>query len=187
MSDLALGTSGNTSVDFTFSGAPSASVAPVTAASLETHGGTNSVTLNIDINPAVASTVTEGLFPLIQYTDGSIGGSGVGFSAFHLGTLPAYLKASLVNDTTNNSIALNITGVPAKVSGLQHLTNGAFSLTIAGTQGTGFTVHASTNLDLTPLSAWTVLGTGTIGAGPTPFDDLTATNYPERYYLISTP
>jgi hypothetical protein len=189
MSDLALGNTANTTVEFTFSGIPSASVAPVTTASLEAHGGANSVTLNIYINPAVASAVTEGLFPLIQYTDGSIGGGGAGFSAFRLGTLPSYLTASLVNDTTHNSIALNITGVALapKVSGVQLLTNGAFNLTITGTAGTGFTVHATTNLALTPLSAWTVLGTGTIGAGPTSFEDLTATNYLDRFYLLSTP
>jgi fibronectin-binding autotransporter adhesin len=88
-----------------------------------------------------------------------------------------------------NSLVLNYTAAPRPLafSGIQRLSNGTFNLTLTGTAGTGFTVHASTNLALTPLSAWTVLGTGTIGSGPTPFDDLTATNYPDRFYLISTP
>jgi fibronectin-binding autotransporter adhesin len=93
--------------------------------------------------------------------------------------------------TNGNSLVLNYTFTvvppPLAFSGIQRLANGTFSLTLSGAEGTGFTIHASTNLALTPLSAWTVLGTGTIGAGPTPFDDLTATNFPDRFYLISTP
>jgi hypothetical protein len=66
-------------------------------------------------------------------------------------------------------------------------TNGAFSISFTGTAGTAFTVHATTNLNLTPLSAWTVVGTGTIGAGVTQFSDVTSTNFANRFYLISTP
>jgi autotransporter-associated beta strand protein len=93
--------------------------------------------------------------------------------------------------TNGNSLLLNFSPSavpqPPSFSGISRLTNGTFSLTLTGTEGTGFTIHASTALDLTPLSAWTILGTGTIGSGPTPFDDTTATNYPQRFYLISTP
>jgi fibronectin-binding autotransporter adhesin len=184
MSDLAVS---NSTLDFNFSGSLVESPAPITTATLEAHGGANSVTINISIASEAGSSVTEGQFPLIQYTSGSIGGGGAGFSAFHLGTLPPYLKASLVNNTTNNSIDLNITGVPVKVSSVELLTNGVFSLLLTGTQGTGFTVHATTNLTLTPLSAWTVVGTGTLGSGVTAFDDTTSTNFPYRFYLISTP
>jgi hypothetical protein len=93
--------------------------------------------------------------------------------------------------TNGNSLVLNYTftvvpQLPA-FSGIQRLSNGTFNLTFTGKAGTGFTMLASTNLALTPLSAWTVLGTGTIGAGPTSFVDLTATNYLDRFYLISTP
>ncbi len=187
MSDLSLGTSGNTTLEFDFSGAPSAVLAAVTTASLEAHGGTNSVALNISMSPALVASITPGVYPLIHYSDGSIGGGGAGFGAFHLGALPASLTATLVNDTTNNSIALNVTGSGLKLTGGEVTTNGTFSLTITGPPGTGFTVHASTNLDLTPLSAWPIVGTGTIGAGPTPFTDSTSTNFVERFYLISTP
>jgi len=117
-------------------------------------------------------------------------GSGAGFSAFHLGTLPPGVVASLVNNTGNDSIDLNVTTAPAEapvISGVQLQTNGAFSVSFTGTPGTGFTVHATTNLTLTPLSAWTVVGTGTIGNGVTQFSDLTSTNFANRFYLISTP
>ena len=91
--------------------------------------------------------------------------------------------------TSGNSLLLNYTAAPTPLafSGIQRLSDGTFNLTLTGATGTGFTVHATTNLALTPLSAWTVLGSGTIGAGPTPFVDLTATNYLDRFYLISTP
>jgi hypothetical protein len=91
--------------------------------------------------------------------------------------------------TNGNSLVLNyvVTPRPLGFSGIQRLANGTFSLSLTGAVGTGFTVHASTNLDLTPLSAWTVLGTGTIGAGLTTFDDLACTNFLDRFYIISTP
>ena len=110
MSALTLGNS-NT-LEFDFTGTPSGSVAPVTVASLTANGGTNSVTINIDINGGISA----GLFPLIQYTAGSIGGAG--FSAFHLGTLPNGLAATLVS--TNNSIdllSLPVTNGGTDVSG----------------------------------------------------------------------
>ena len=93
--------------------------------------------------------------------------------------------------TNGNSLVLNYsyTSVPIlpSFSGIQRLANGAFNLTFSGKAGASFSVLASTNLDLKPLSAWTVLDTGTLGSGPTIFEDLTATNYLERFYLISTP
>ena len=79
---------------------------------------------------------------------------------------------------------------PPAVSAVQRQTDGNFGLTLAGAAGSAgatFTVRASTNINLTPLSAWTVIGTGTLGAGPTLFQDLNSTNYPMRFYLISTP
>jgi len=185
MSDLAIS---NSTVEFTFSGMPIASsVAPITTASLEADAGANSVTIIIH---AVGTGIPVGQFPLIQYTSGTIGGSGAGFSAFHLGTLPPGVVASLVNNSGNNSIDLNVTTAPAEapvISGVQWQTNGAFGISFTGTPGTAFTVHATTNLALTPLSAWTVVGTGTIGIGVTQFSDLNSTNFANRFYLISTP
>jgi fibronectin-binding autotransporter adhesin len=189
MSDLALGVSANTTLAFAFSAAPSAQ-APIKTATLEANGGANSVTLSVSFSAGAQSSLTTGHFPLIQYTSGSIGGAGAGFSAFHLGTLPSYLTATLVNNTANNSIDLNITSIAATApafSGGQGLTNGIFSLSFTGPTGANFSVLASTNLALTPLSAWTVVGTGTFGAGVTSFQDTSSTNYTHRFYLISTP
>ncbi len=91
--------------------------------------------------------------------------------------------------TNGNSLVViyTVTPQPLAISGLQRLSNGTFSLTFSGTTGTGFTVHASTNLALRPFSAWPVLDTGTFGVSPASFDDLTSTNYLNRFYLISSP
>ncbi len=68
------------------------------------NGGANSVTFNVGGGaPAV------GTYPLIDYV-GTLGGTG--FSAFKLGTLPArVLAATLVNNTTNTSLDLNVTSI----------------------------------------------------------------------------
>lgn len=68
--------------------------------------GTLTASGNITINIADA-TPQIGQFPLIKY--GTLSGS----PSFTLGTLPTGVTASLVNDTGNSSIDLNITGVNA--------------------------------------------------------------------------
>ena len=45
---------------------------------------------------------------------------------------------------------------------------------------------ATTNLT-TPLAGWTVLSTGVFGGSPVTYSDLTATNYPARFYTIMVP
>lgn len=106
MSDLALGANGNTTLDFTFGGAPAAfAVAPITTTILEADGGANSVTINIGVT---GGGIPMGEFPLIQYS-GSLEGNGAGFRAFHLGALPAGVVASLADNTVSGSIDLKVT------------------------------------------------------------------------------
>jgi autotransporter-associated beta strand protein len=184
MSDLALS---NSTVEFTFVGAPISSLAPITTATLEANKGANSITINVH---AVAAAIPVGQYPLIQYSSGAIGGSGGGFAAFHLGALPAGVAGSLVNNSANNSIDFKVTTASTSaptISGVQSQTNGVFSISITGTPGASFTVLATTNLSLTSLSAWTVVGAGTIGTGVTQFSDPTSTNFADRFYIISTP
>jgi fibronectin-binding autotransporter adhesin len=184
MSDLAVS---NSVLDFSFAGIPATFPAAITTSTLGAYGTANSITLNVSINPASVASIISGLYPLIQYTSGSIGGGGAGFSSFHLGTLPGNLNATLVNNTTNNTIDLSVTATMApQFSGVGGLTNGVFSVSVTGQQGAGFTVHATTNLAL-PLLDWTVVGSGTFGAGATEFTDTSSTNFPYRYYRISTP
>jgi hypothetical protein len=131
---------------------------------------------------------------LIQFSSGTIGGTGAGFGAFHLGTLPTSMVAKLVQNAGNNSIDLMVTtastvpvGQAPVVSGAQVHGNGVFELSLSGAAGSTFTVHGSTNAALRPFSAWPIVGSGTIGSGVTTFDDPSSTNSLGKYYLISAP
>ena len=57
-----------------------------------------------------------------------------------------------------------------------------------GTSGADYRVWASTNIALTPIiGAWTQVGSGTFGVSPATFTDLQTTNYPNRFYIITSP
>ena len=77
-------------------------------------------------------------------------------------------------------------GAAPAIAGVGVLPDNNFRLTLQGTMGQPYTVLGSTNIAL-PLASWTVLQTGTITSVPQTVDDLTARNYPQRFYLISTP
>jgi hypothetical protein len=67
------------------------------------------------------------------------------------------------------------------------LTSGAFHFTFTGTAGVGYEIRATTNLMLAPITSWDLISTGLFNGSSTPFDDLSATNYPQRYYQIRIP
>lgn len=71
---------------------------------------------------------------------------------------------------------------------ITELSGGNISLTVTGAIGTPYRLWASTNIALKPVaSTWTLLQIGTINASPFTNVDLTATNYPRRFYLFSNP
>jgi autotransporter-associated beta strand protein len=87
------------------------------------------------------------------------------------------------------------------VDGTLHATNGVpvtpviatagfvgsgFKLTGSGTTYAPYSILATTNLTI-PIASWSNLGGGTFSNGVFNFTDLTATNYPLRFYLLSTP
>lgn len=98
MSSLTCSAGSTLNLDPNFLGNPTVPMINVSGA----LNPTASVIVNV-----TGTTLTVGQFPLIKY--GSLGGSG--FAAFVLGsiTLSAGLSASLVNNTTNHSIDLNLT------------------------------------------------------------------------------
>ena len=105
MSALTLGSTGASTLAFSFSGMPSTSTAVVSATNLVANGGANAVAINLAFNGSIG----VGQFPLINYGAAGIGGSG--FSAFKLGAVPSYLVATLTNDTSRSAIVLNVTGI----------------------------------------------------------------------------
>ncbi|MGA3181285.1 MAG: alkaline phosphatase family protein [Verrucomicrobiota bacterium] len=63
---------------------------------------------------------------------------------------------------------------------------GGFQLTFSGQPGQTYRVLASSDLTA-PMSAWTVAGSGAFGGTNATFTDSGATNYPSRFYIITSP
>jgi autotransporter-associated beta strand protein len=72
--------------------------------------------------------------------------------------------------------------------GVVRLPDRNISLTAVGSVGSTYKLWASTNIALTPISTtWTLLSSGTVTVSPFTINDLTATNFPRRFYIFSTP
>ncbi len=73
-------------------------------------------------------------------------------------------------------------------SSLQVLGDGNLQFSFSGTENASYRVWATTNLALTPItSAWDLVGSGTFGASATSFTDINSTNFPQRFYIITSP
>jgi autotransporter-associated beta strand protein len=66
------------------------------------------------------------------------------------------------------------------------LPDGNISLTATGAVGAIYSLRASPDVAV-PVASWTLLTNGTITVSPFTINDLEATNYPQRFYLFSTP
>ena len=80
-------------------------------------------------------------------------------------------------------------GVPAVLTGLTRLPDGARQFSFTNLVAAGFTVYASTNV-AAPFNTWSNLGPATespLGSGSYQFTDPMATNHPQRYYRVSSP
>ena len=109
------------------------------------------------------------------------------FAATNLPTLLAGLAWSNSISAANWSIEVISTVVPRpQISGCQPQGDGNYKLSFSGTAGAGYSVRASTDV-AAPAGTWEVLATNIFSGSPTDYIDLTATNYPKRFYLISIP
>jgi autotransporter-associated beta strand protein len=102
---------------------------------------------------------------------------------------PATPAAGLSWDTSQLVSAglLKVSGNAAPaITGLGVLPDHNCALTLTGALGQPYTVWASTNVAL-PLAGWQNLGSGTLSVSPFLYQDLTATNYPRRFYRTSAP
>ena len=66
------------------------------------------------------------------------------------------------------------------------LLDGNFALTISGPVGAAYSLWASADV-AAPVGSWTLLSNGTITVSPFTINDLDATNYTQRFYLLSIP
>jgi autotransporter-associated beta strand protein len=109
-----------------------------------TTAGTLTTSNKVVINIAASAntTLVPGQYPLIKYT-GSIGGAG--FNAFSLGTIPANSIMSLVDNSANHSVDLNITVIAGPPKTWVGYVNGALNST----------------WDINTTSNWTAVVTGT--------------------------
>ncbi|MBC8096862.1 MAG: hypothetical protein H7Y43_13730, partial [Akkermansiaceae bacterium] len=108
------------------------------------------------------------------------------FNAFVLPALATNLTWDISKLAVNGAITV-VSNAPLLFSSVVPLADGNFRLTFSGTAGQDYELRASTNLSLMPVTLWDLLATGTFGNVPVLFDDLTATNHPQRFYLIRIP
>ena len=140
-----------------------------------TYGGTLVIT-NIGTG-SFANGTTLKLFDAAIYTAGPVT------------ILPPSPGDGLMWDASNLAVdgtLKAVTATPPVVSSPTRLPDNNISFGIAGVVGEGYSVRATTNIS-SPLGSWTLLQSGSLPSVPYVFKDLGATNYPRRFYRVSTP
>ena len=90
--------------------------------------------------------------------------------------------------STNVTLTVITPASPTFGSSVQVLGDGSVQFSFSGTEGADYRVWATTNIALTPvIGTWDLVGSGTFGAVPVPFTDSQATNFPQRFYIITSP
>lgn len=164
-------------------------------------GGANAI---FDVGPAGndlvrgLTSVEYGGSALTIMTNGILTGSCV-FKLFEAATytgslsfiLPDITALGLDWDTSYLSVdgtlrATNGVTITPVINTVTRNANGSIQISGSGTLVAPFDVLASTDVTL-PISSWVNVGSGTFSNGAFTFTDLTATNYPQRFYLIRTP
>jgi fibronectin-binding autotransporter adhesin len=141
-----------------------------------TSGGTLVVT-NVSANGLAAGDTFK------LFNAGSYSGS---FGAFVLPGLPNTLAWDTSTVNTDGILKV-IVAQPPVISSVTQLGDGNARLTFSGTAYQPYEIRASTNLGLTPITDWALLGSGVFAGSAVVFDDLQATNFSQRFYLIRIP
>jgi autotransporter-associated beta strand protein len=170
-----LSIAGNVAVDVDTSLSPSNDVIFVTGTLSKTGAGTLTVA---NVGPALA--VGDKFFVFNKAVSGgaslTVSGSGVMWQN---------------NLAVDGSITVTSLVVPPPTfnpASVATLPDGNKSITATGTIGATYKLYATTNVALTPIATtWTLLSSGTITTSPFTISDLTATNYPRRFYIFSAP
>lgn len=93
------------------------------------------------------------------------------------------LASATQSETVTNPPPSTAPGFPPGSVG--RLVSGNISLTITGAVGVAWSLHATNNLTLP--KPWPTIQNGTIVSSPFTLNDLTSTNYPNRFYYFSAP
>ena len=108
------------------------------------------------------------------------------FSSLALPPLGAGLAWDTNGFAANGTLAV-ISTAPMVFNSVVPLNDGNFRLTFSGPTSAAYELRASTNLSLAPVTLWDLLDSSTFGNASVSFDDLSATNFPQRFYIIRLP
>lgn len=186
-----LGGTGTISGQVTFNSGTFAQLtlgSPLTFASsliITNSGNIPAVSVNLSNN------VPVGTYILATYNTTGSSGAFAATPVIASGSIAAGDNGVIV--TTGGTVQLQVVVTPATAptftsGSVTRLSDGNVSLTATGAYGTPYRLWASTNLALTPITTtWTLLKSDTLTSSPFTFNDLTATNYPQRFYIFSNP
>ena len=145
-----------------------------------------------DVHLNLSNNVPVGTYPLATYNTAGSSGAFATNPVVDSGSLAAGTQGAI--STSGGTVTLTVTvSAPATPPGfvpgaVSVLPGGGISLVSTGAIGGTYRLWASTNLALTPFTNYaTLLHSGTVGTSPFTNLDLTATNYPQRFYLFTTP
>jgi fibronectin-binding autotransporter adhesin len=93
------------------------------------------------------------------------------------------LTPATQSETVTNPPASSAPGFPP--GSVTRLSSGNISLNVTGAVGVAWSLHATNSLTIP--RPWPTIQSGTIGTSPFTINDLTATNYPNRFYYFSAP
>jgi rhamnogalacturonan endolyase len=146
----------------------------------------------------VFGALTNGGVLIVTNISGNLLVAGDSFKLFNAASYSGYFSTYVLPPLTNtlawdtstvntNGTLKVIAAVPPVINSFALLGNGSLRLNFSGTANQAYEIRASTNLALIPMTNWTVLGSGVFNGGPVVFDDLQATNFGQRFYLINIP
>ena len=183
---------------------PGNSIGVLTISNRLTFTASGSALMQISKSPftndlvKVQTTLTYGGALIVTNAGGGAFTNGDSFKIFdatsYAGAFASYtlppLGTNLAWDTNrflaSGTLAV-ISTTPPAFGAITPLVDGNFRLTFSGPAGRGYELRATTNLALTPVTLWDLLTSATFGGSPASFDDLSATNYPQRFYQIRVP
>jgi hypothetical protein len=170
-----LNLAGNVAVDVDRSALPSSDLISVSGTLNNTGSGTVRVS-NLGATLVVGDAFTLFSKPVVNGNALTVAASGGAVWTNKLATDGSIQVVGLVSPPTFS---------PGLVT---RRPDGNISLTATGVVGAVYRLWASTNVTLRPVTnTWTLLTSGTVGASPLTIQDLTATNYPIRFYVFSSP